>query len=129
MQLNPETTLWGHRKTNPYEIEDPYNLKENHGKLHIYLIKINVNTVVRHHKQMRYQTIAIQNLARILTMIPPIEWIKLLADFSSKKTLRIKILAILQQIIISPPGLKELQFTIKFINKSYKPLFWLNKRQ
>ena len=81
------TTRRGYRKTNPYEIEDPCNLKENHGKLHKYLIKINVNTVVRHHKQMRYQTIAIQNLARILTMIPPIEQIKLPEDFSSKKKL------------------------------------------
>ena len=58
-------------KQHPIIIDYPYNLKEEYHELHINLTKVNVNAAVRHHKQMRYQTIAIQNLARMLTMIPP----------------------------------------------------------
>ena len=89
------TTRRGHQKTNPYEIEDPCNLKEDYGEFHILLITINVNIAVVHHKQMRYQTTAIQNSVRILTMIPPIEYIKLPVNFSAKKNLREKIMATL----------------------------------
>ena len=59
-------------KQHPTIIDYPCNLKEESYELHINLTKINVNAAVRHHKQMRYQTIAIQNLARMLTMIPPL---------------------------------------------------------
>ena len=94
------------------KIEDPHNLKENQIKLHINLTRINVNIVVKHHKQVRYQTTIIQNLDWMLTMNPPLGILNCQADFSSKKLFESKTWQHHEKIIISPPGKMELQLAL-----------------